>query len=434
LSYTDGGGATGELTVLELNTAVEGLLEAGFPIPFWVRGVVTGLRRVSGRGHAYFQLAEPSEPGEQPEAVVDCALFAGDRASITVEAGRNGQVFELTDNTEVRILARVNFWPRSGRFQLVMKGFDHGFTGASSAIHLQKLLEKLHREGVLEENGTLSMPVLPLNVGLVTSKGSAAAMDFLKTLSESGYPFRVYASWASMQGSETAASVCAAFMGLLDSPVSAKLDAVVLTRGGGSATDLAWLNDERIARTVAQLPWPVVSAIGHEIDTTLPDHAAHTRAKTPTHAASLLVDAVARFEDRLSLLTRTLTTGLLPMLSMRRMRVDSAAETIARALESLPAAAGKRLDLLSSRLGAAAGNALNRWDRKLTSLERAVEVRDPEKMLKLGWAVVRNPQGLPVRSASGVSAGDELRVSMKDGTLETTVKDVIPWKTSRTTL
>ena len=108
-----------DFTVFQLNSSVKDLLYTGFPEEFWVKGVVTGLRQVSGRGHSYFQLADPSQAGEQSPAVVDCALFAGDKAAIAVDAGRQGEVFQLKNNTEVRILARVNFWERSGRFQIV---------------------------------------------------------------------------------------------------------------------------------------------------------------------------------------------------------------------------------------------------------------------------------------------------------------------------
>ncbi len=407
--------STEELTVLELNRSVKDLLHRGFPGEFWIRGVVTGMRQASGRGHTYFQLADPSAPGEQPPAVVDCALFAGDRAAISIETGREGRIFALENNSEVRILAGVNFWERNGRFQIVMKGYDPFFSGDSQAIHLARLVEKLGREGVLAENGTLPFPAVPLTVGLVTAKGTAAMRDFMKTLEESGYPFRVYASSATMQGSDTATSVCEAFNRLLMSGICGTLDAVVLTRGGGSATDLAWFNSEAIARTIAQLPWPVISAIGHETDTTLPDHAAHTRAKTPTHAASLLVDAVAAFDDSVSRQTRALAGAVTPRLRMERMRLDGLVSQARRNLETVPERGLRKLDEIRSRIALAAGNRFRGAERELSALDAAVEVRNPAKMLQLGWAVVRDLGGKPVGNARMISPGDRLRISMKGG-------------------
>ena len=411
-----------DLTVLELNRSVKTVLQAGFPDPVWIRGIVTGLRRVSGRGHSYFQLADPSGPGEQPDAVVDCALFAGDRSRISLEAGRHGKLFQLENNTEVRILASVSFYDRSGRFQLIMKGFDAEFAGDAAAATLQRLVAQLSREGVLAENGTLPFPGVPLCVGLVTSKGSAAETDFLKTLDESGYPFRVLAAYAAMQGDSTSESVCAAFNRLVTNPISP--DAVVLTRGGGSATDLAWFNDEKVARTIAQLPWPVISAIGHEIDTTLPDYAAHTRAKTPTHAASVLVDAVAAFDDAVSVLKHSLVSSVSPKLQMESMRLKNLASRLTVHLTSLPSRKADELHRLASRLSISVSAKLHSLLTQVTEAEKQIEMRDPVKMLKLGWAVVRNTDGLPLRSAREITQNQTIRVSMNRGSLTAVVKEI----------
>ncbi len=216
-----------DLTVFELNQSVKLVLQSNFPGTIWIRGVVTGLRRVSGRGHTYFQLNDPSNPEEQVQAVVDCALFAGDNARISIDAGRNGKLFQLENDVEVRILVSVSFWERSGRFQLIMKGFDADFAGDSVTIHLQRLISQLTVEGVLAENATLPFPEYPLNIGLVTSKDSAASKDFIKTLEESGYPFRIFAAWAVMQGPSTSESVCTAFNKLVLSE-GIDLDTVVL--------------------------------------------------------------------------------------------------------------------------------------------------------------------------------------------------------------
>jgi len=411
-----------DLTVLALNQSVKSVLQAGFPGPVWIRGIVSGLRRVSGRGHCYFQLADPSSPGEQPDAVVDCALFAGDRSRISIETGRQGKLFQLADNTEVRILVSVNFYDRSGRFQLIVKGFDAQFAGDTAAVSLQRLVGRLSREGVLAENSTLSFPGVPLTIGLVTSKGSAAETDFLKTLDESGYPFRVFAAYASMQGSSTSESVCAAFNRLVANPTAP--DAVVLTRGGGSAADLAWFNDEKVARTIAQLPWPVVSAIGHEIDTTLPDYAAHTRAKTPTHAASILVDTVAKFDDAVSVLKHSLVSSVSPRIQMESMRINNLVSGLAVHLTSLPSRKSDKLHKLASRLSISVAAKLHNLLVQVTEAEKQIEMRDPVKMMKLGWAVVRDTDGSPLRSAKEAKKNQAIRISMNLGSLTAVVKEI----------
>ncbi len=410
-----------DLTVLELNQSVKSSLQSSFPAPMWIRGVITGLRRVSGRGHTYFQLADPAAAGEQSPAVVDCALFAGDRSRISLETGRKGKLFDLVNEIEVRILVSVSFWDRSGRFQLLMKGFDADFAGDSAAIHLQRLIKQLSQEGILEENGTLPLSQLPLNIGLVTSKGSAAERDFVKTLEESGYPFRVHAAWALMQGSETANSVCSAFNKLMTHRGDS-LDAVVLTRGGGSTTDLSWFNNEGIARTIAQLPWPVISGIGHEIDTTLPDYAAHTRAKTPTHAASILVDRVARFDDSVSTLSQILVSKISPLIQIENLKLTNLTGNLTLYLASLPSRKAEVLQKLASKLNLAVVGKLHHIETRISESERQIEMRDPSKMLKLGWSVVRDENGNPLRSANLISEGQMVKITMNHGSLTALVK------------
>ncbi len=410
-----------DFTILEFNRSVKHELSRSFPNKFWIRGIVKGFRQVSGRGHSYFQLSDPTNKNSsQAPAVIDCALFAGDRAKIALITGRSGIVFEIENETEIRIQAEVNFYDKNARFQLVMKGFDTSFTGDSVAVNLQRLVNQLSAEGILDENKTLPISEIPLSIGLVTAKGSAAERDFIKTLEESRYPFKVYAAYASMQGDQTSSSVCASFVSLLQVP----LDIVVLTRGGGSVTDLAWFNDEAIARTISQLPYPVISGIGHEIDTTLPDYAAHTRAKTPTHAASIIVDSVAEFDDSVSSLSNSLIATVSPKIVLEKHRIDNLAAGLKIYLSSLPKRKAEVIKTLVSKLNLSFTRKINALNSELTFIENSIEVRDPKKMMKLGWSIVRDKKGLPILSSKKIKTQQTIIVSMVDGSLTATVKEI----------
>ena len=410
-----------DFTILEFNRSVKHALSRSFPNKFWIRGIVKGFRQVSGRGHSYFQLSDPTDKNSsQAPAVIDCALFAGDRAKIALITGRSGIVFEIENETEIRIQAEVNFYDKNARFQLVMKGFDTSFTGDSVAVNLQRLVNQLSAEGILDENKTLPISEIPLSIGLVTAKGSAAERDFIKTLEESRYPFKVYAAYASMQGDQTSSSVCASFVSLLQVP----LDIVVLTRGGGSVTDLAWFNDEAIARTISQLPYPVISGIGHEIDTTLPDYAAHTRAKTPTHAASIIVDSVAEFDDSVSSLSNSLIATVSPKIVLEKHRIDNLAAGLKIYLSSLPKRKAEVIKTLVSKLNLSLTRKIHALNSELTFIENSIEVRDPKKMMKLGWSIVRDKKGLPILSSKKIKTQQTIIVSMVDGSLTATVKEI----------
>ena len=220
-----------------MNRRVSELLTTAFPQPVWVRGEIAEVSRTNARGHTYFRLVEPSPDGMgQPLAVIDCALFSGSRPPVVREFARNGQVFQLNEGMSIRIQGRVTLWDKGGRYQLIVENVDPAWTMGNQAQKLRRLVDKLRDDGILEANSEIDMPIAPLCIGLVTSKGSAAEHDFIQGLTDSKYPFRVYASYAPMQGSGTTSGVIDAFNRLLSVH---DLDVVVLTRGGGSATDLA---------------------------------------------------------------------------------------------------------------------------------------------------------------------------------------------------
>ncbi len=419
------------------------MLSMAFPEPVWVRGVVVLAKKGSPAGHVYFQITDPCPEGGQTPAAADCALFAGERVRIAREVGRLGLLFTIEDGMEARFQVSPGIYERNGRFSYIVRGFDPEYTGSASTMHLKRLVEKLQREGILGENGTLHFPEVPLRVGLVTAENSAAAEDFLQTLRESRYPFEVFTSWAPMQGIETAAGVTAALVRLLTVP---DLDVAVITRGGGSTTDLAWFNDESIARTIAQLPFPVISGIGHETDMTLPDFAAHTRAKTPTHAAMMLVNSVAGFVDAIEDRALRLGRSASPRLTLERLKLSQLTSTLARKAERpsihfigiisrataliqgrvLPRVSGhhRTLDQLHSRISVLISAGLSARFSSLERMEATLSGRDPAKMLALGWSLALDTTGKPISSVSSVAPRDTVYLRLSDGKLKTRVEKV----------
>ncbi|MBN1433339.1 exodeoxyribonuclease VII large subunit [Candidatus Fermentibacterales bacterium] len=457
----------GDLSVLELNTRVKQLLEIAFPYPVWVRGEIARTPRSNPRGHLYFQLIDPSPSGGQPEATVDCALFAGSRIGVERRFRDAGTELQLLEGMSVRVMGRPDLWPPAGRYQFVVQDVDPAWTQGEQALRLRRIARKLSSEGLLELNRSLEMPTVPLSIGLVTASDSAALRDFMRTLEESGFPFRVLIAPATMQGVTTPAEIVGALAALAASPP--RLDAVILTRGGGSATDLAWLNDERLGRAIAAAPWPVVSGIGHEIDTTLPDLVSHTRAKTPTHAATLLVNRVADFLELLDQLAGSVASSALPGVRIRLERLDHLRSSLVRssgyALRSrhsalsmaavgLAAGARERLRAVGIRLdglvgllralvvptvirparrrlcdlaeGLIAGAAAptRRLGARLGTLEDAVRAGDPVRLLAKGWAIARDRSGRVVSRVGDTGVGERLEVSISDGRLSTTVEAV----------
>jgi len=414
----------------------------------------------------YFQVVERSAGDGSVLASLDCALFASARASVIREFARAGRSFDPREGTVLRMLGRADIWPPSGRLQFVVDSIDPDFQEADGGQILRRLVDGLRARGVLERNSRLEMPGLPLRVGVVTSSGSAALDDFLTTLRESGFPFEVWIVPAPMQGAGTARGVIASLRSLSRLP---GLDVVAITRGGGSAADLAWFNSEELGLEISRAPWPVLSGIGHEVDFTLPDFVAHTRAKTPTHAAQILVDRVSDFASDLAALTRMLAVTAVPRVesagkalestgsllsaevrlacSRRLRQIDRLSAGIGPALErrlsslSLPlearaerltprsclrsaASRASEIDRLASTLDPSARRLLSSKAAVLGLLEQAASAGDPSRMFARGWSMVTDEDGRLLKSVGQTSPGAMLTVRVSDGSVKARTEEI----------
>jgi exodeoxyribonuclease VII large subunit len=253
---------------------------------FWVKAEISSGRERGGS--FYCDLVETSDSGEII-AQMRCTIWSRDLANIRKKFRDYDLDLILDDGTVVGLRCSIQYSPRYG---LSLKVFDADPTFALGELELKKkeILDRLKKEGLLEPNKKLFVPTLPIKIGLITSKNSAAANDFIKTLRQSAFGFRIYLADSIVQGNQTEKSVINA-MGLLE---KLKLELVVIIRGGGSKTELFSLDNEEIARNIAAYKYPVWTGIGHEIDVSILDHVANRFFKTPTAVAEELV---ARFVE-----------------------------------------------------------------------------------------------------------------------------------------
>lgn len=301
---------------------------------FWVKAEISS---GSERGHFFCDLVESDARGSVV-AKMRCQIWASDLARIRASFKTAGLDLVLENGTQVGIACELRWDARYG-LSLVGHDMDPAFALGELELRRRRILEALQRDGLFGLNARHAVPLLPNRIGLVTSRSSAAFQDFTKTLREAGHGFRIYVADAAMQGADTARTVIAG----LDALARLPLDLIVITRGGGSKTDLAWLDDEAIARRIAGYPLPVWTAIGHEIDTSVLDAVAAAHFKTPTAVAEALV---ARFET-LALHLEDATARLRNAWQRGR---DGEHERLARARTGLRQGCRKLLDLRRSEL------------------------------------------------------------------------------------
>jgi len=404
-------------SVRELNQAIAEAVVGAFPREVWVRGEIQQLRR-SQIGHAYFELVEKDGNRDNVRARLPVALFKNDRASVN-RTLRDTPGVKITDGVEVRVRGRVEFYPSGGRLQLVMTGIDPVFTVGKLAADRERVLRVLAAEGVLRRNAEHTLPAVPLRVGLVSSGGSAAFHDFIHELDASGHAFRVAHVDLRVQGAGAWRRISYALRTL----AAHDLDVVVLVRGGGARSDLAPFDAEGVARAITEMPVPVLTGIGHEVDRTIADEVAHTCCKTPTAVAALLVDSVddycfqlARFAHRISMRARGAC-------AIAGRELGEMAARIQRGVPVALAAEERTLDSHRVRLRDAGGRCIRTERARLESVEARVRALDPRRVLERGYTITRAADGSVVRAADAVGTGDELLTETAAGTVRSRVED-----------
>jgi len=421
----------GTLRVSELLDAVNVALEVCFPDEVWVRGEISSLTRARS-GHVYFELVEPGAAGSPPVARIAVTLFSSDKTSVNATLRRVRGV-RMTDGVEIRIRGRITVYGAQGRLQLRMSAIDPEYTLGRLASERERLLRTLASDGLLDRNRRLPIPSRPRRVGLVTSARSAAEADFLHELEQSGLGFEVVAVDTAVQGRDAERAISAALLRL----VALRVEVIAVVRGGGARTDLAAFDGERLARAIAMLDLPVVTGIGHEVDSSVADQVAHTACKTPTACAALLVARASEFHAqadagllgaRAVLSPAPADARWLAVVARAERIVDGELDRIRRAEASAVrlasatmSAARLRLDDRTRRVARAAPRSLGPARLRLDALGARVGALDPARNLARGWSITRTSSGRLVRDASEVRTGDELVTTLASGAVHSLV-------------
>jgi exodeoxyribonuclease VII large subunit len=410
LEFDDGADPT--FTVGELTDAVNQVLRRGFRDGVWVRGEIEGIQQRNG--HVYFSLTDHTDDGRASIAV---ALFANTWYRLRPVLARHR--LRLANGLAVRIHAVPNLYAPTGRLSLVMDGIDVRFTLGKLAADRDALLARLTEAGLVGRNAALPLPLVPLRIGLVASRGSAAWHDVLHELDGSGIGFRIAHVDVRVQGSDAAPAVAAALRTLSRRPV----DVIVVVRGGGSRTDLAAFDDEAIALAIARAPVPVLTGLGHEVDRSVADHVAHTAYKTPTACAAALVDRVRQFDAAVAAVGRGVAARTTLAVRLADQRLDHTAGRLRREVAAGLDAGERRLVAAGERLGGRSEAAVRQSEHGLDVAAARLRVLDPAAALARGWSITRRADGTLVRSTAGLAAGEALVTTVADGTVTSVVSE-----------
>ena len=383
-------------SVSELINAINAVLTRQFR-DVWVYGEVGKVSQPSS-GHVYFDLVEDND-GEKH--VISVKLWRGVRQRLMPKMQQHDM--DIVSGIKVRIRGTPDVYGASGQFGFKMSDIDPRFTLGDLAAQRDEIIAKLKLEGLYDRNRHLALPLVPLSIGVVTSKGSAAHADFMKTLEESNIGFTVTLCDVRVQGDGSAEQVAAAITLLGIQPL---VDVVAVIRGGGSRTDLATFDNEIVARAVATCRAPVFTGIGHDVDKSIADEVAFSWNKTPTACAVAIVERVNEFVRQVDSAAQRIANVVLAALANSERRVANAVGRLRTLRLTVLDAAKSRIDLLATEIAGF----------------------DPVVLMRRGWSITYNADGKVLKSVKQAKRGDGLTTRVADGAIVSTVIGSTPSK------
>lgn len=435
-------------TVSRLNIEVKAALEGSFPL-LWVTGEISNLATPRS-GHIYFTL---KESGTQ----VRCAMF---------RSRRNLARFEAKDGMQVIVRARVTLFEPRGDYQLIIDHMEQAGEGLLRR-KIEQLKQKLDAEGLFNNDHKLTIPVFPQRIGVITSATGAAIRDVLTVLQRRCPAIPVIVYPAAVQGEDAVTEITAM---LRLAQQRQECDLLILTRGGGSLEDLMAFNDEQLVREIFRLDIPLISAIGHEIDTSLSDHVADRRAPTPSAAAEIAspdCDELKRKTESLAAQMTRMQHNRLQLLSQRldelsirltqqhpgsrlreqqrqlgnlqlrlhksmRHRIEmlnaSHRNLLLRLNSRSPAQqlqqVRQHLDNLGTRLKQQMHERLQQSRQQLGALSRELNAISPLATLERGYAISLDSRNSVLTDASNLSLDDQITILLAKGELECRVEKI----------
>ena len=383
-----------QYTLSELCDCINGVLSVELGDAYWVRAEIASLTE---RGHCYMELVEKAKNNSIAAKLRATCWQHIYHLLAAYFANETGQT--LSVSMQVLLQVEVSFHAVYG-LSLNVVGIDPTFTLGDIARQRQQTILRLQEDGVMDLQRTLSMPLLPRRVAVISAADAAGYGDFCHQLQSNaaGFMFRTQLFAAVMQGEQSPASIIAALERI--AAAVEDYDVVVIVRGGGATTDLRNFDDYSLAFHCANFPLPIIAGVGHTRDVSVVDMVVHTSVKTPTAAAEWLINAMQEQADRLGELY---------------LRLQRVAQMAIRKQQN-------KLDHLWQSLRFLMQQRLHRQRTQLELWEKTIALHSPERIYRMGYSLT-TINGKVVKSIRDVKAGEELLTHTVDGVIRSEVKE-----------
>jgi exodeoxyribonuclease VII large subunit len=403
------------LSLYELNKLIRSVIEQSLPDTFLITAEIASC---DVRNHCYLTLVDKEE--ESIRAEIRAVIWAN-RYKVIAPVFKRETGTQLSKGIKILFQATVSFHERYG-LKLTINNIDPSYTIGELAVKRKEILDRLTKEGLINRNRELELPLVLQRIGIVSSATAAGYDDLMNHLTNNkyGYAFDCRLYEALMQGDRAEASIVDALNACRDDASS--LDVVAIVRGGGGQIDLHCFDSYEIGKSIALLPLPVISGIGHQKDVTVVDEVSNMRAKTPTAVADLILSKSRDFEDRVDTLAhnmvygaRKLTTDFREMLSslLKNLEVSTRNELMNNSyvLNNYVRGLNYSLKLMKNE------------KQRLRTREGNIKHLNPKNVLKRGYSITYN-NGKPLKQISDVEKGDILRTIVHKGELMSKVERI----------
>lgn len=390
-------------TVSEITQDIKLVLENTFA-EVWVEGEVSNFRPAAS-GHFYFTLKDK-------QAVLQAAMFAGARRDLK---------FKLEDGLKVICFGKIDVYPPRGQYQLIVERIEPKGVGAQQ-LAFEQLKVKLFKEGLFAAEHKRPLPLMPFRIGIVTSVASAAVRDILGILRKGASCIDVVIRSVRVQG-ESASGEIAAAIGEFNE--FKDVDIIIISRGGGSIEDLWSFNEEVVARAIYSSKIPTISAVGHQINSTLSDLVADVFVETPSAAAKIIVDKKNALLADLDSYRYQIYSFALEGLNKSNNNLVALKHMLKSPLDRL-LEKQQLLDELNVVLSNNIGHYLNLTSQRITSLIERLDALSPLAVLSRGYSLsMLMPEGVIIRDATKLRKGDLVKTVLNAGGFISLVEDII---------
>jgi len=403
------------MRLAELLTLVKSTLDDVFCDTYWVVAELAEVKP-SPRGYTHFTLVEKN--AETLVAKVAGVMWRP--ASQTVlPRFRAATGAPLAVGMGVLLKVSIQFHIVYG-IQVEIHDIDPSYTLGEMARQRREVIDRLEREHRLVRNRALAFPTVPQRIAVISSRTAAGYEDFVHQITGNayGYAIRHELFNSLMQGSGAQTQVVAALDAVRKR--ASRFDVVIMIRGGGSSVDLSCFDTYAIGAAIADFPLPVITGIGHERDETVADICAHTRVKTPTAAAELIIATIKKFEDRIDAANDALIESARHRMTDEQSRIESAARILTLRAGALSDNQKSRIERASTSVRTSTTRILERGAAKLDQIETAARLLDPINVLRRGYSITYL-DGRVVASPADVAMGATLLTRVLGGSIESQV-------------